>query len=618
MADRGEKINSLRKAAMALPLVPGVYLMKDAHGTVIYVGKAKQLKNRVSQYFGSDANHSPKVRRMVSLVDSFDYIVADSEFEALVLECSLIKQHSPKYNILLKDDKGYRYIRVTPPPFSRISEAKQMQDDGARYIGPYMSSYGIRQAIDEASRLFGLSTCSRHLEYGRKPAATERPCLNYHIGQCCAPCTGRVTEEEYAERVQNALDFILQGSAAMISLLEERMTAASEALDFERAAELRDRIAAIKRMNDRQKVVMSRVPEQDVIAWVQGGGSVCAQIFRFRGGSLTDKEEFVWDDVDNTPAFRAEMISRYYAARDRIPPQITVDGEVEDADLLERWLSEKAGRRVHIVQPQIGQQAQLAEMCRKNAAEYLARQQGGSGRDTAALDELARLLGLPEPPHRIECYDISNTAGADNVAGMVVYLDGRPAKAEYRLFKTKTIIGQDDYGSMREVLSRRIAEYGEHAGEPSGFGCLPDLILLDGGREHVNAVRPLLAEAGWDVPLYGLVKDDKHRTRAVAYDGGEITVRSHRACFTLLSSIQEEVHRFAIGYHRKSRSRSNIRTTLTGIPGIGMVRARELLRVFGSVKAVSRASLEQLLTVKGMTRPAAERVLAYFKEEGRQ
>ncbi|MBQ3132931.1 MAG: excinuclease ABC subunit UvrC [Clostridia bacterium] len=600
---------------MALPLSPGVYLMKDAHDKVIYVGKAKQLKNRVSQYFGSDSNHSPKVRRMVGLVDHFDYIVADSEFEALVLECSLIKQYAPKYNVLLKDDKGYRYIRVTPPPFSRISEAKQRYDDGARYIGPYMSSYGIRQAIDEASRLFGLSTCHRHLEYGRKPAATERPCLNYHIGQCCAPCTGRVTEEEYAERVQNALDFILQGRTAMIALLEERMNAASEALEFERAADLRDRIAAIRRLNDRQKVVMSKVPEQDVIGVVQGGGSVCAQIFRFEGGNLTDKEEFVWEDVDNTAAFRAEMISRYYAARDRVPPQITVDGEVEDADLLERWLSEKSGRRVRIVQPQIGQQAQLAEMCRKNAAEYLARQTGSTGRETAALDELTRLLGLPEPPHRIECYDISNQSGADNVAGMVVYLDGRPAKAEYRLFKIKTIVGQDDYGSMREVIARRVAEYREHAGETEGFGCRPDLILLDGGQEHVHTVAPILEAAGWDVPLYGLVKDDKHRTRAVAGDGGEIAVRSHRACFTLLSSIQEEVHRFAIGYHRRSRSRSSIRTTLTGIPGIGMVRARELLRVFGSVKAVSRATVEQLLTVKGMTRPAAEQIVRYFGEE---
>ncbi|MBQ1211264.1 MAG: excinuclease ABC subunit UvrC [Clostridia bacterium] len=610
-----EKRKQLRAQAMALPLSPGVYLMKDRRGTVIYVGKAKQLKNRVSQYFGSDTGHSAKVRRMVSLVDTFDYIVADSEFEALVLECSLIKQYAPKYNVLLKDDKGYRYIRVSPPPFSRISEAKQKQEDGATYIGPYMSSFGIRQAIDEASRVFGLSTCNRTLCYGRKPLPTERPCLNHHIGQCCAPCTGRVTEAEYAERVENALDFILQGSSAMIASLEQRMNAAAEALEFERAAELRDRIAAIRRMSDRQKVVMSRVPEQDVIAAVASGDRVCAEVFRFQGGSLTDKEEFVWDEAENTPAFRTEFISRYYSLRDRIPPQITVDGDVEDAELLERWLTEKAGRRVHIVQPQIGQQAQLTEMCRKNAAEHLARQTGMSGRETAALDELARLLDLSAPPHRIECYDISNTAGSDNVAGMVVYLDGKPAKAEYRLFKIQSIIGQDDYGSMREVLSRRILEYEANRGEESGFGQMPDLILLDGGNEHVSAVKPLLDAAGWTVPLYGLVKDDKHRTRAIAHGGGETAIRSNRACFTLLSSIQEEVHRFAIGYHRRSRSKSNIRTSLTAIEGIGPTRAAELLRVFGSVKAISRATVEQLLTVRGMTRPAAEAVVRALQQK---
>ena len=615
MEQRTEKLQELRKKAMALPLRPGVYLMKNAEGTVIYVGKAKALKNRVSQYFGSDTNHSPKVRRMVSQVDRFDYILADSEFEALVLECSLIKQYAPKYNILLKDDKGYRYIRVTPPPFSRITESKQKRGDGARYIGPYMSSFGIKQAIDEAGKVFGLATCTRPLAYGKRPSATERPCLNFHIGQCCAPCTGRISEQEYAARVEGALDMILHGSSAMLETLQKRMEAAAEALEFEKAAELRDRMNAIRRMNDRQKVVMSRVPEQDIFGLAQGEGHLCMQVFRFEGGSLRDKEEFLLEEGESLPEVRAEFLRRYYSTRDRIPPQVTLDGEAEDTGLLERFLSERAGRRVHIVLPQKGEQAQLAEMCRQNAAEYLARHLGMSGRDAAALDELARLLGLPAPPQVIECYDISHTAGEDAVGGMVVFRGGRPYKEGYRRFKLRGGEGGDDCAAMREVLSRRLNEYTEHAGEEDSFGRLPDLLLLDGGTAQVEAVRPLLEAFGVQVPLYGLVKDGHHRTRAIASEGGEIAIQSRRTAFTLLSSIQEEVHRYAIGYHRKTRRRSALQNTLTGIEGIGETRSRELLRHFGSLRAVSQATVEELCTVRGMTRPAAENLVRYFRKE---
>ena len=610
--ERSPKIQELRKKAMALPLEPGVYIMKDAQDTIIYIGKAKALKNRVSQYFGSDTNHPEKVRQMVAHVDHFDYIVVGSEFEALVLECSLIKQYSPKYNILLKDDKGYHYIRISPPPFSRISECKQKLEDGARYLGPFVSSYAVQQSVDEAVKVFLLPTCNRTFAYGE---CRERPCLNYYIKQCCAPCTGRMTEEEYNERLDAAIEFLTVGSAKTLKLLTARMEEAAENLEFEKAARLRDRIHAIQSMSNKQKVVMSRVEEQDVVALAQGPGGACFEVFRFTGGSLVDKESFLVDTVSDPAADRAEFLRRYYSLRDRVPPQVTVDGTIEDAELLESWLTEKAGRRVHILQPQIGEQAQLVEMCRSNAAERVAQRAGIAGRDAAALDELMRLLGLPAPPVYIECYDISNTAGSDNVAGMVVYENGRPLKSAYRRFKIKTVIGQDDYGSMREVLTRRLDEYLAHKEEGAGFGRLPDLILLDGGQGHVASVKPVVDSYGLGIPVYGLVKDDKHRTRAIAEDGGEIAVNSRRTAFTLLSSIQEEVHRYAIRYHRQQRKKSAIGTTLTKIDGIGEGRARALLRHFGSLKAVRAATVDELCLVKGISRPAAENIRRYFDQQ---
>ncbi len=618
MAERTEKVQELRRQAMALPLLPGVYIMKDAQNKIIYIGKAKALKNRVSQYFGSDTNHPEKVRQMVAHVDHFDYIVADSEFEALVLECSLIKQYSPKYNILLKDDKGYHYIRISPPPFSKIAEARQKVEDGARYLGPYVSSYTVREAVDEACKVFQLPTCNKTFSYG---GSRERPCLNHYIEQCCAPCTGKVKEKDYNERLNQAVEFLTQGSTKMVATLQQRMEEAAENLEFEKAARLRDRITAIKKIAQKQKVVMSRVEEQDVIALAQGVDVACFEVFRFTGGSLTDRENFLIEEVDSLPAARAEFIRRYYSIRDRVPPQVTVDGELEDTELLEQWLTDKAGRRVHIVQPQKGEQAHLVEMCRSNAAERIAHREGSglTGRDAAALDELAKLLGLSAPPAYIESYDISNTGGSDNVAGMVVFENGRPLKSAYRRFLIKTVQGQDDYGSMREVLTRRLTEYEVHKEEGKGFGRLPDLILLDGGKGHVAAVKPVVDSFHLDIPVFGMVKDDKHRTRAIAEDGGEIAINSKRTVFTLISSIQEEVHRWAIGYHRQRRKKSTIGTTLTQIEGIGETRARTLLRQFGSLKAIRAATVEELCAVKGINRPAAEAIRQFFarqEEEG--
>lgn len=611
-----EHIRALRRQAMALPLQPGVYIMKDSRDTIIYIGKAKALRNRVSQYFGSDTNHTEKVRQMVSRVDHFEYIVAGSEFEALVLECSLIKQYAPKYNILLKDDKGYRYIRVSTPPYSRITEVKQRAEDGARYIGPYMSSYILRQAVDEVNRLFQLSTCKKVLKYGHRG---ERPCLNHHIGQCCAPCTGRVSEAEYAERVEQAVTYLTQGSARLTALLTQRMNEAAEALDFETAARLRDRIRALSRLGERQKVVHSSVPRQDIIALVQAGDIACFEVFRFTGGALSDREEFLVDATDDPAAAKAEFLQRYYTMRDAIPPRIVMEAPVEDATLLEQWLTQRAAEQgaryaVHLVFPQKGQQAQLLEMCRDNAAERAARQLEVGGRDVTALEELRQLLGLAELPARIESYDISHTAGSDAVGAMVVFRNGRPDRQEYRRFAIRGGQGQDDCASLCEVITRRLNEYEQHRDSGKGFGELPDLILLDGGRGQLAAVKPLVDSFGYGIPVFGLVKDGHHRTRAITAEGGEIAIQGRRAAFTLASSIQEEVHRAAIGYHRQKRRRA-VGSTLTEIPGVGAKRAALLLRHFGSLTAVRGATVDQLAAVKGMTRPAAEAVARFFAEE---
>ncbi len=609
-----DKITELRKAAMALPLSPGVYLMKDKGGNIIYIGKAKALKNRVSQYFGSDTNHTEKVRQMVAHVDRFDYIVAGSEFEALVLECSLIKQYAPKYNILLKHDKGYCYIRISPPPYSRISEAKQQANDGARYIGPYMSSFVVKQAVDEVNKLFGLSTCRRPLAWKK---AVERPCLNHHIGQCCAPCTGRVPENEYAERVEQAVAYLTEGGTKLIASLQKRMEEAAENLDFETAARLRDRIRAVARMKDKQKVVSSGVKCQDVIALASAQEVACFEVFRFTGGSLTDREHFFADITDDPAAMRAEFVRRYYSSREDVPPHITVDGAVEDEELLTRWLTEKAAAqgkryRVKFHAPVRGEQAALLRMCAENAAERVAQRLQMGGRELTGLAELQQLLGLQAVPNRIESYDISHTAGSDPVAGMVVFVNGRPHKAAYRRFEIKEAAAGDDPACLREVIGRRLAEYEEHKGE-DGFGTLPDVILLDGGEAQVAAVKPLTEPYG--IPLFGLAKDSHHRTRAVTDGGGELAVSAKRAAFTLVSAVQEEVHRFAIGYHRQKRGKRTLTTSLLDIDGVGKTRAEALLKHFGSLTAVKNAEVEQLMTVKGMTRPVAETVYRYFHDE---
>lgn len=611
------RLQHLRKKAMRLPLQPGVYIMKDKAGHVIYVGKAKALKNRVSQYFGSEKNHDEKVRQMVAHVQDFTFIVTDSEFEALVLECSFIKQYRPKYNILLKDDKGYHYIKITNDAWPRIEAAKQKLDDGGTYIGPFVSSWAVKQAVDEAVKIFKLPVCNRKFpqEIGK-----GRPCLNYYIKQCCGPCIGTVSEKEYREMVQEAEDFLRGGSASSLKALTQRMEQAAEAMEFEKAARLRDRIAAIQKISERQKVVCSKTPEQDVFALVQSGGShgtaaACFEVFRFAQGRLYDQETFLLGETGLAKHARTEFLERYYSMRDRVPPHILLDGEVEDVQLLQEWLSAQRGKKVTIAVPKIGEQAKLVEMCRNNAAEKLAQSRMQNGRETSALDELGRLLGLATPPAYIEAYDISHQSGVDNVGGMVVFEYGRPLKSAYRKFKIKGFAGQDDYASMAEVLQRRFEEYQTHQESGVGFGRLPDLILLDGGKGQISAVEPILEQFGLPIPLFGMVKDDKHKTRAIAKNGGEISIVSKRAAFTLISTIQEEVHRFAIGYHRQLRKKNTLQTQLTQIPGIGNTRAIALLRHFKTITAIQAASLEDLQNVRGMSKTAAQAVYAYFQNE---
>ncbi len=607
-----EKIKELRKKAMALPLQSGVYLMKNKDKEIIYVGKAKKLKNRVSSYFASQTNMQTKVRKMVSHVDDFDYIITDSEFEALVLECSLIKQHMPKYNILLKDDKGYHYIKVTSSPYPRIQFAMQKTDDGSNYIGPYTSAFIVREAVDAAQKIFKLPQCNKVFP---RDIGKGRPCLNFHIGQCSAPCTGKISQKDYAKSVEDALSFLMKkGTDEAINEMKAEMLEASENLEFEKAAALRDRIAAIKRITDKQKVVSDGKTEQDVFAVSQTGDKTCLMVLRFEMGKLCDGEHFFLTDVEDLPMTRSESILSYYLVRDRIPPKILVDGEVEDEELIAEWLSEKRGRKVMIVHPQIGENAKLVEMCRSNAAEKLAQSIGRKGKDVEALEELKGLLGIDCADY-IESYDISHTFGADNVAGMIVFKDGVPFKKAYKRFAIKGFTGQDDYGSMAEVMRRRFTHYLEEKESGEGFGKLPDLILLDGGDGQISAVKPVLEEFGLDIPLFGMVKDGKHRTRAIATGGREISISSNRKAFTLVSDIQEEVHRFAISYHRQKHKKSTIATTLTRIETIGESKAKLLLKNFKTLTAIRNATVEELMSIKGINRVNAEKIVEYFRTE---
>lgn len=601
----------LRKKAMALPLNPGVYIMKNKDKKIIYIGKAKALKNRVSSYFGSHSNHSLKVIRMVENVDDFDYILCDTEFEALVLECSLIKQHMPKYNILLKDDKGYNYIKITKEDFPKISEAKQILDDNAEYIGPFISNFSVKNAVEETLRIFKLPQCNKKFpkDYGK-----SRPCLNGFMGICSAPCAGRISKEDYISSINDAVAFLKGGASKSVEEMKRRMYEYSENTEFEKAAKMRDRIRAIQNLDEKQKVVSINVPEEDVFALTSSNKKTCFEVLRFKQGRLTDSEHWIIDSVDNAEDARSELIERYYSMRSDIPGRIALDGSVTDEELLKEFLESLRGKKIEIIHPQKGEHLAIVNMCIKNANEHLAQNQGRLGKEMAALEELGELLALQKPPEYIESYDISHTFGADNVAGMVVFHNARPMKKAYKKFSIKGFDGQNDVGSMNEVLRRRFKHYYEDD-EDSTFKILPDLILLDGGQPQVNAVLPVIREMNISVPVFGMVKDNKHRTRAIAFDGGEIEINSHRAAFTLVSNIQEEVHRFAITYHHKKHQKSSFSSSLLKIEGIGEKKAKILMKHFKTITAVKEASVEELSKVSGISKKDAENINNFYTQK---
>lgn len=604
------KMKILRKKAMSLPLLPGVYIMKNADGEIIYIGKAKALKNRVSQYFGSQNRHPIKVRKMVENVDRFDYIVTGSEFEALVLECSLIKQHSPKYNILLKDDKGYSYIRISEGEYRKISAVFNKKDDGSEYIGPYLSSYSVRQSVDAANKIFKLPQCNKVFprDFGK-----SRPCLNYYISQCCGLCTGKIKKSDYDEAVDGAIAFLKGDSRDIIADLRVKMEKAAEELDFEQAAKLRDRINSIERIKEKQKVVYKSVEEQDVFATADIDGSVCLAVLRFSNGRLFDSEHFFFDDPGDKEGMRSDFITSYYSMRDNIPKRVTVDGEVADRELLEQWLSEKKGKKVTVFVPARGEQLEIVNMCRKNAEEKLAIKKGRTGREIAVLDELKDLLGLKKTPEYIESYDISHTAGQDSVAGMIVFKGGKPYRKAYKRFSIKSFDGNDDYRAMNEVLTRRFSEYEKSKDSTEGFGKLPDLILLDGGVGQVHAVEPVLREFGLKIPLFGMVKDNRHRTRAISGDGGEIAINSKRQVFTLVSEIQNEVHRFSVAYHHQKHAKRGLSLSLTEIEGVGEKRASALLKYFKTMTAIKNAEVDELSKAPGITSAVVQNIYDYYR-----
>lgn len=600
----------LRDKTSKLTEKPGCYIMKDSGGKIIYVGKAKNLKHRVTSYFRKGQDHLPKVWKMVSLVRDYDFIVTDSEFEALVLECSLIKQYSPKYNILLKDDKGYSYIRVSNEEYPRLTAALQKEDDGAQYIGPYISSYSVKQAVDEANRVFMLPTCTKQFP---RDLGKSRPCLNCFIKQCMGVCKGEISAEDYRGVVQQAVEYIKSGSQASVERLTEQMNAAAEALDFEQAAKLRDRIAAIKKAAEGQKIVSDDLRDMDIFAVSENADRACGSVLMYRGGRLFDKYSAPLGMTDLGPAMREGFITEFYSARSEIPKDILLDEPIENTELLERYLSDKCGHRVHISVPQRGALLRLTTLAKSNASEHLSLRVGRTGKEITALEELAKALGLEKPPRFIECYDISNFGSSDMTCGMVVYENGRPCKRFYRKFAIKTVHEQNDYACMCEAVERRFKRYLD--GEDEGFSTLPDLILLDGGKGHVATVTPVVRALGINVPIYGLVKDSKHRTRAATASDHEISLTSYRRAFALVTAIQDEVHRYAITFTKARHKKNSFALGLTSVKGIGEKKAQKLMTEYKTRAALEAATEYELAKTAGVSAATAAELYKYIHGE---
>ncbi|NLM42763.1 MAG: excinuclease ABC subunit UvrC [Clostridiales bacterium] len=618
---------NIEEKLKSLPDKPGVYIMKNENNRIIYVGKAINLKNRVRQYFQTSATKSPKVQAMVENIRDFEYIITSNELEALILECNLIKKHRPRYNVMLRDDKHYPYIKVTlNESFPRVLKVREIKKDGAKYFGPYTDTKAVNQTIKLISKIFPIRSCSKNIE---KIAGKERPCLNAHINQCIAPCTGKVSKEEYDKLVDSVLLFLEGKQQELLSELEMKMKKYAENLDFEKAAELRDQIEAVKKINEKQIIISSRMEDQDVIAFAEAGELVCAQVFFVRGGKLIGRETFFLSDIGKSDEGEiiSSFIKQFYNKALYIPKFILVSNDFEEIELIEEWLGSKKGSKVTIVCPKRGDRRKLVEMARNNAEENLRLEMEKvekEKRNSMAVNELAGILGIEDRKIiRIEAFDISNIQGVDNVASMIVFENGKPAKKHYRRFRIRGVEGQDDYGSMREILWRRFThgiEERKKIDEEDGdytrgkFSQFPELIMIDGGLGHVNAASQVLDELNLSIPICGMVKDQRHRTRGIVYEGKEISLSSRSQAFKLVALIQDEAHRFAIEYHRSLREKKLEKSVLDEIEGVGQKRKQALFKHFKSIEAIKKASVEELAQVSGMNKKVAENIYNFFNK----
>ncbi len=599
----------LKEKALSLPLAPGVYIMRDKNDTVIYVGKAKKLKNRVSQYFQDTASHSPKTRIMVSKIDHFDVIIAATEFEALVLECSQIKQYQPRYNILLKDDKGYPYLRLNmKEAYPVITMVSKPLHDGAEYFGPFGSRGVTNNLLKAIVRTLKLPDCGKKFP---KDIGKGRPCLNYHMGQCAGWCTGKADQALYRETMMQARQLLSGNYKAVAAQIRKDMDIAAQDLQFEQAATLRDRYIAVETLGKKQLVTAAAGADTDVIGYAQTETKAGFAVLHYQGGALLDKEYEVFDIPDDAGEAVSGLLKQFYLNRGFAPKQIYLPFELEDSAYMEQFLQEKYAIRTRIRVPLRGEKAHLVELANTNALEEAQRQTGKEEKINASLTLLGKMLSIPTP-QRIESYDISNISGTDIVGAMVVFQQGKPKKSDYKRFKLENMAGQDDYGSMRQVLQRRFAHL--KAGD-AGFNEMPDILLIDGGVTHACVALEVLQETQLDIPVFGMVKDDRHRTRAlVTPQGMQINIDTNQAVFALIGNIQEETHRFAITYHKKLRSRRLRKSKLDGIDGIGPKRKEELLKTFGSVAAIKDASVAELERI--LPRNAAIAVYDHFHQEG--
>lgn len=607
-----------------LPTDPGVYIMKDKEGKVIYVGKAKVLKNRVRQYFQNTQKHLPKVAAMVSKVDNLEYILTDSELEALVLECNLIKKYKPYYNILLKDDKNYPYLKITNEAYPRLKLVRKIEKDGAKYFGPYTSAQNVREIIDFACKMFKIPSCDIKLP---KDLGRKRACINAQIGKCCAPCENAISEEEYKKTISELCDFLNGDTRKLLSELEEEMKQASSNMEFERAASLRDKIIAIKQMENKQKIVSEKYADEDIIGFFEAENRTFAEVFFIRRGRLLGHRGTV---VSNTKGMSQEevaenFIKQFYEDANYIPKNIYTQYKCEDEELISAFLTELSGRTTKIITPQRGKKRLLVDMANKNAKQsalnFILKNKEGRKEIKRTILDLKEELGLENTPYRIESYDISNTAGEDNVGSMVVFINGEPAKSMYRRFKIETAQGGDDYHSMAEMILRRLThardeenliEKGNLLRENAKFLPLPDCIFLDGGKGHLSVISELLELIDFDIPLFAMVKDDHHRTNALLKsDGNSIGLKRNSAEFRLVASIQEEVHRFAIEYHTKLRGKKVKHSSLCEIKGVGDKTAKKLLKHFKSIENIKKAQIEELKAI-GISETVAQNIYDYF------